>query len=481
MKRWLLLFSMAGMFCNAQTEKQAPATPTLSATPVIKDSVFFEIEEVDPLPASSGFAVSLYYHDSLGYGHPASVPRDGAAVFLTRPTFFLQSDEKQTPFLVYPGERINIRYSKNAGVSMSVKGDPQRTKELAFFPALVRQTDNLSYAFRQMPHLKGRSKKDSVFIAEQQIHAIALERMSLLSSKKDSLSEGFLRIAANAIQSAACYDSLVLYWNNRTVLGPTELRKKIAAKAKDINALEFSPYIFTTKLANAYAASLLNGNPNYVVSDSASLVRMYALTTDHVRGATANFVLTRLLLDAYNKAITVTPKDLADYYRVCGDEEYKDIVRKKLTAAESISSGSRNADNLRWSDGKTIEDLQQMLKRYKGKLLVLDFWASWCIPCRAEMPAASVLRSKYADKPVAFLYVSMDANAQDWKKAADQEKLHSEDSYLFLNSDDAPFVRQFGLHSIPRYMLIGKDGRIILKDAPRPSDPELVRLIDRYL
>jgi thiol-disulfide isomerase/thioredoxin len=481
MKRWLLAFSMAGVFCNAQTDKQVYAEHAGSVTPVTKDSVFFEIEEIDPLPANSGSAVSLYYHDSLGYGHPASISREGTAVYLTRPAFFLQSDEKQTPFLVYPGERISIRYSKDAGVTMYVKGDPQRSNELAFFPALVKQTDNLSYAFRQMPHLKSNHKKDSVSIAEKKIHEIAVQRMRLLSNNKDSLSAGFMQIAGNAIQSAAIYDSLVLYWNNRQVLGQNEVRKKIAGKAKDINALEFLPFIFNTKLANAYAASLLNGNPNYVVADSISFARMYHLTADHISGARADFVLTRLLLDAYNKAIAVTAVDLADYYAACNDDGYKDIVRKKLTEAESISSGARNVNNLRWSDGKTIEDLQQMLARYKGKLLVLDFWASWCIPCRAEMPASLDLRGKYTDKPVAFLYISMDANSQDWKKAADQEKLHSSDSYLFLNSDDAPFVKQFGLHSIPRYMLIGKDGRIIMNDAPRPSDPALTKLIDRYL
>ena len=481
MKRWLFALSMVGVFCNAQTEKQAGLQSASPAEPVIKDSVFFEIDETDQVSPASGFAVSMYYHDSLGYGHPVSVSREGATIFLTQPAFFLQSDEKQTPFLVYPGERISIRYRKNGAAEMYIKGDQQRSSELAFFPELVKQTDNLSYAFRQMPHLKSSSTKDSVSVAERKINEIAAKRMQLLFNKRDSLSADFLRIADNAIQSAAIYDSLVLYWNNRIVLGNSEVRKRIAGKVSDINRLEFLPYIFNTKLANAYPASLLNGNPNYVVSDSVSLAKMYRLTTDQLTGPREDFVLTRLLLDAYNKAITVTGKDLTNYYAACKNDLYKDIVRKRLTDAESISGNSRNTNNLRWSDGKTIEDIKEMLNRYKGKVLLLDFWASWCIPCRAEMPAAATLRKKYDDKPVAFLYVSIDGNAQDWMKAAGQEKLNSADSYLFLNSEDAPFIKQYGLNSIPRYMLIGKDGRIIMNDAPRPSDPDLARLIDRHL
>lgn len=481
MKRWLLIFSMTGVLCNAQSEKHGEQATEKAVPLVAQDSVFFEIDADTPLPPGNASAVSMYYHDSLGYGHPVSIFRDGAAVFLTRPAFFLQSDEKQTPFLVYPGEKINIRYSKDKGATLYVKGNPQRSNELAFFSTLIRQTDNLSYAFRQMPHLKSTSVPDSVTIAERKINSITAERLRLLENKKAELSPEFLHIADNAIQSAALYDFLVLYWNNRLNLGHNEMRKRVERKVKEINSFEFLPYIFNTKLSNSSAACLFNGNPNYVVSDSGSLTTMYHLTMNNISGARANFTLTRLLLDAYNKAITVVPKDLAAYYTACSNEEYKEIVRKKLTEAESIHSDSRNVNNLRWSDGKTIEDLQQMLNRYKGKLLLIDFWASWCIPCRAEMPAAAALRERYADKPVAFLYISIDANSQDWQKAAGQEKLESKDSYLFLNSDDAPFAKQFGLHSIPRYMLIGKDGRIILNDAPRPSDPELTKLIERYL
>jgi len=481
MKKWLLIFSMACALCNAQSEKQVGVPGASPAYPLVKDSVFFAIDGADPLAAASGLAVGLYYHDSLGYGHPVSVSGDGAAVFLTHPAFFLQSDEKQTPFLVYPGERINIRYSKKAGVTMYVKGDQQRSDELAFFPELVEQTDNLSYAFRQMPHLKSSNRMDSVSFAERKIHEIATQRMQLLIEKKDKLSNGFLQIAANAIHSAAIFDSLILYWNNRLILGRDELQKRIAGKAGDINALEFLPYIFNTKLSNAYVASLLNGNPNYFVADSSGFAQLYQLTTDHLTGPRVDFVLTRLLLDAYTRAITVTAMELMNYYQACSNDGYKAIVRQRLTDAESISGDSRNVNNLRWSDGKTIEDLTQMLGRYRGKLLLLDFWASWCKPCRAEMPAAAALREKYDGKPVVFLYVSIDGNVQDWMKAAGQEKLNRDDSYLFLNSDDAPFVKQYGLHSIPRYMLIDKNGRIIMADAPRPSDPDLFNLIERYL
>lgn len=447
----------------------------------VKDSVIFIIDDSSAAPVNNSYNINLYYHDTLGYGHPFTIFAGQTSILLDAPAFFLRADDNQTPYLVYPGERIHIRYSKNGNIRMYVKDNPGRSGELNFFPELIRQTDNLSYAFKAMPHLSARSAKDSIAIGEKVINRLLQQRMRMLQNEAPKFSSHFSVIAGNAIHSAAIYDSLVLYWNNRAILGNKELQKKIITLSNAVNQLGFQPFIYNTKPAGAYASALLTGNPHYPVNDSISVLNMYQAIATHLNGQRKDFLLTRLLLDAYNKAIPISSKTLQLYYSDCENEPYRTTVRSRLTEADALSLNKKNGNNLRAGDGKTIEDLYDVMARYKGQLVLIDFWASWCIPCRAEMPYAATLKEKYKDRPVSFLYISIDEDTENWLKAAAQEKLNKENSYLLLHRDNAPFAKQYDISSIPRYMLFGKDGKVLLADAPRPSDMELVRVIDRFL
>jgi hypothetical protein len=69
----------------------------------------------------------------------------------------------------------------------------------------------------------------------------------------------------------------------------------------------------------------------------------------------------------------------------------------------------------------------------------------------------------------------------DWKNSSTEEALGTNDNWFLLNSQTSTFVAQNNIQAIPRFMLIGKDGKIINKDAPRPSEAKLKELIDKYL
>ena len=111
------------------------------------------------------------------------------------------------------------------------------------------------------------------------------------------------------------------------------------------------------------------------------------------------------------------------------------------------------------------------LRDLRGKVVYLDFWASWCAPCLAEMPPAAALRRKFAGRPIVFLYISLDAQAPDWQRALTTHKLlapnavHLHDGLGF----EGPAARAFGVRALPGYWLIGADGTIIANSPPRPS------------
>ena len=106
-------------------------------------------------------------------------------------------------------------------------------------------------------------------------------------------------------------------------------------------------------------------------------------------------------------------------------------------------------------DGKNYS-----LSDLKGKVVLLDFWASWCGPCRRENPAVVKVYDKYKDQGFTVFSVSLDGSTDRWKKAITQDKL----SWPYHVSDlkkwgSAP-AKQYGVSSIPKTFMIDRDGKI---------------------
>lgn len=102
------------------------------------------------------------------------------------------------------------------------------------------------------------------------------------------------------------------------------------------------------------------------------------------------------------------------------------------------------------------------LEDYRGKYLLVDFWASWCGPCRRENPNVRRVYAAYKDKGFEILGVSLDRSEANWLKAIEQDKLpwkHVSD----LKQWKSIAAKTYGVHSIPYTVLIDPDGKIIAK------------------
>ena len=129
-----------------------------------------------------------------------------------------------------------------------------------------------------------------------------------------------------------------------------------------------------------------------------------------------------------------------------------------------------------------VTSLDTIMGYLKGKVVYVDYWASWCAPCREAMPASRELQQQYKGKDVVFIYLSIDKNRIDWQNASSIEHLDAHDySYLVLNHERSNFTEKLKINSIPRYLLYDKKGELVHQNAPGPDSEEVRELIDNYL
>jgi thiol-disulfide isomerase/thioredoxin len=119
------------------------------------------------------------------------------------------------------------------------------------------------------------------------------------------------------------------------------------------------------------------------------------------------------------------------------------------------------------ADGK-IKTFEEIIGEFKGKVVYVDFWATWCGPCRMEMPNSAQIHQALEGKEVVFLYISFDYSEDKWKKGVESLKI---EGYHFYPNDDQRIEidSKFQVTSIPRYMIFDRAGKLRDANAIRPS------------
>lgn len=157
-----------------------------------------------------------------------------------------------------------------------------------------------------------------------------------------------------------------------------------------------------------------------------------------------------------------------------------DLSKKYLYLFDESINDSNDVELLDQS-GKRL-NLRELLEKYKGWVVYIDFWASWCQPCLHEMPAAKKLREAYVDKNVVFIYLAINDKEGAWKKAISTMELSDvSDNYLILNTKTSTILKELNIKTIPRYIIYNKQGKMIHKDAPRPSDQRIKQILNQNI
>ena len=144
---------------------------------------------------------------------------------------------------------------------------------------------------------------------------------------------------------------------------------------------------------------------------------------------------------------------------------YAPLLKYKAEMAEAKAQKERLAEgkvapefSFPTPDGKKKLGPQD----FKGKILVLDFWASWCGPCRAEIPHLKEAYKEYSNKGVAFFSVSIDKDNAAWRKAMKEENMPWAQVQAPKAGKDV--MRQYQFSGIPYILVLDKEGKIVAKN-----------------
>lgn len=235
-----------------------------------------------------------------------------------------------------------------------------------------------------------------------------------------------------------------------------------------------------------YETSKANGF-NKFTDFSVSADRKAAVAREKLSGEVLNYWLAKYLIDECERISPYMSNKLFDSLKAF-DKEKKyqqavlDVCGSKLKENPKEGNPSKQGTTKK-EDAKSDElDLTTLdgkpfsLKSLKGKVVYIDFWASWCGPCRGMMPFSKQLHDKLTDKEkknIVFLYISIDANQDAWKKAIIDMGMEGV-QVISPGNWSSKVCKYYQINSIPRYMIMDKTGQIVDFNSVRPSDPSLI-------
>ena len=227
---------------------------------------------------------------------------------------------------------------------------------------------------------------------------------------------------------------------------------------------------------------------NFIIANS--LLQESYLSEDLFDSSEAEFSKAFDKLEIAYNALKNEYKQLDAAYFENQDKDFKSMKKaykdyfigklemRKLFAKGTVSPTFSNYENHR---GGTTS-----LSDFKGKYVYIDIWATWCGPCKVEIPYLKKLESKYHDRNIEFVSISVDDDRRSgtmekahdaWKKMVTEKELTG--VQLFTgNGWKADFVQDYKVKGIPRFILIAPDGTVVNADAPRPSSKKLIVLFE---
>jgi len=194
------------------------------------------------------------------------------------------------------------------------------------------------------------------------------------------------------------------------------------------------------------------------------------------KGRTLDYYTSKELIGLFNNGwIEPFDKIYEDYKNEQILNEYTKFIDEALEDASRLQLG-KSAPNFKLYD---LDNNIVSLSDIKGKVILINFWASWCKPCRASIPKLKNIQSEFTNKDIIIVNICLDENIQAGKLSIEKEQLAG--VHLFSDGFGSQTARDYNIQSIPQYFLLEKEGNIVNKTKGSFNAKTIIKEIQKLL
>ena len=205
--------------------------------------------------------------------------------------------------------------------------------------------------------------------------------------------------------------------------------------------------------------------------------RSYDLAKQKLEGRVLYWYLAGELIDGFERgqAFAFAHRKWGEFQEINPYPEYTEAVQAALAEALKLQPGQPAPDFTLYDlDGQPVS-----LSQFKGQVVLLDFWASWCGPCIGDLPDLRKIKEKTVAHPVTFLNVSLDADEADWREAVAEHEI--EGVHVRADGWGEDVAKSYQVNSLPSYYLVDSQGLIVERLRILRDTDEIVATIEKSL
>ena len=429
-----------------------------------------------------GNKIKLSYWDGEMHNQTTALDKNGRFKIVTNLNkpfpHDIEQGEERTHVFLYPGDSLFITLDTKKFDETVVYSGKGAVVNNYLAKQYLHFEDNLeSPEFQQQYYSKIAFSEATVFAAYAD--SVANVKLKYLNTHKETLSQEFYdyqyaEIVFSSAKDKADYPTLHFY-----VQGIKDSVVKVDesyTKFYDQYSLNNEHYLASNAFVYFLTYYVNHKTKKEKGKDIVSPMDQIVTARKVFKGIIREKAIETIVLSAFANG---TPDIVRKMYEIAQSEirnkEGISTIESRYNSVSALFPGNPAPTfTLKTKEGKIVS-----LEDFKGKIVYLDFWASWCAPCMMEMPSAKKLQDTFATKDVVFLYVSVDESEEDWLKAMAAKNMKG--VHVRVKGFDDSLPKKYAVQGIPSYFLIDRKGLFMNNNPPRPSNESIYQVIQDAL